>query len=112
VAFQPHRYTRTQALAESFGECFYQAAHVVLLPVYAAGEAPIPGVDAGLIAEAIRRHSPASVTLVRDQAEAVNALYALAQPGDVVITQGAGDVSRLGEALLERLRVPAERSER
>ncbi len=103
MAFQPHRYSRTQNLWREFGECFYQAAQLVLLPVYPAGEQPIEGVDSGLIARAVEAHPPTEVTLVDDADGAVRALAGLVREGDVVITQGAGDIYRIGERLLGEL---------
>ena len=103
MCFQPHRFSRTQALWREFGECFYQAAALVLLPVYPAGEAPIEGVDSGLIARAVEAHPPTQVTLVEDADGALAALGQIVRDGDVVITQGAGDVFRIGERLLAEL---------
>jgi UDP-N-acetylmuramate--alanine ligase len=107
TVFQPHRYTRTQALWSAFGECFYAAQRVILLPVYAAGEEPIPGVDASLIARAVRKHGPTRVTEVGGIDEALSLLVRELRPGDVVLTQGAGDVTRIGEPLLAALRARA-----
>ncbi len=98
VLFQPHRYTRTQALASDFANSFRQADRVYILDIYAAGEKPIAGVSSGLIVDAMQKthraatwlREPLSVDRLRDE---------LLQ-GDVVITLGAGDVWKLGEQLL------------
>lgn len=104
VLFQPHRYTRTQALAESFGPCFRGAAKVYVTDVYPAGEEPIPGVDAGLIVAAVEKAASAPVEYVGSMEEMVNRVRGELEPGDIVITMGAGSIYRAGELLLERLR--------
>lgn len=101
--FQPHRYTRTQHLAEEFGDCFDALDHLVVLPIYAAGEAPIDGVTAELIADAVRRRGQVEVVSVEGKAAAVAHLLGLVQPGDTVVTIGAGDVHEVGEQLLDAL---------
>jgi UDP-N-acetylmuramate--alanine ligase len=74
-----------------------------LTGVYAAGEKPIEGADAGRLAEAIRAHGHRDVTLVEDRNELAEAISTRVQPGDVVITLGAGDITRTGPELLEVL---------
>jgi UDP-N-acetylmuramate--alanine ligase len=100
VLFQPHRFTRTQALAERFAECFNEADVVLVTDIYAAGEAPIPGVTAERIVEAARARGQAQVDYAGDLAHAQARLAEVARPGDLVLTLGAGDVWRAGEALL------------
>jgi UDP-N-acetylmuramate--alanine ligase len=75
-----------------------------LTEVYAAGEKPIEGADARRLAEAIRAHGHRDVTLVEDRKDLAEAIGARARPGDVVITLGAGDITRAGPELLEVLR--------
>jgi UDP-N-acetylmuramate--alanine ligase len=103
VLFQPHRYTRTQALADQFGRCFDEAEAVFVAEIYPAGEAPIPGVSSDLIVAAINRlgHVEAAPAATFD--EAVAAVAARAGAGDVVLTLGAGDIYKAGERLLARL---------
>jgi UDP-N-acetylmuramate--alanine ligase len=103
VAFQPHRYTRTRDFYEQFGRCFLQSDRLFLLPVYAAGEPPIPGVDSELIARSARGAGHKSVEVVSGPAELVDRIVAEARPGDVVLTLGAGDITKLGETLVARL---------
>jgi UDP-N-acetylmuramate--alanine ligase len=103
VAFQPHRYTRTRDLYEQFGRCFLQSDRLFLLPVYAAGEPPIPGVDSELIARSARGAGHKSVDVVSGADELVDRIAAEARPGDVVLTLGAGDITKLGEPILARL---------
>lgn len=95
VAFQPHRYTRTSALFEEFSRAFNHADHVFVVDVYAAGEAPIPGVSSASLAESIRKHGHHSVSYVKDREHLAAQLGQLARPGDVVISLGAGDINKV-----------------
>jgi len=104
VAFQPHRYTRTRDLFDELTRAFNRADVLFLTEVYAAGEKPIEGADARRLAEAIRAHGHRDVTLVEDRKDLAEAIGARARPGDVVITLGAGDITRAGPELLEVLR--------
>jgi UDP-N-acetylmuramate--alanine ligase len=112
VAFQPHRYTRTHHLFDDFTRAFNQADRVVLLDIYAAGEAPIAGVSSERLAAAIRKHGHHAVSYEPDRAKIARILAAEARPGDCVIALGAGDVNRLlkdVESLIaEANRVPKE----
>ena len=102
--FQPHRYTRTFHLRDEFVTAFYQADVLVVLDIYAAGEAPIEGVSAADLAERIRAHGHRHVSyLGGDRATVLDHLCDITRPGDLVLTLGAGDVGQLGPALLERL---------
>ncbi len=103
VAFQPHRYSRTQALFEEFTRAFYQSDVLAVLPIYAAGEAVIKGVSAEDLAEGVRAHGHKEVLYIADISQAVSGLAAIVQEGDILLTLGAGDVWRVGEALLAEL---------
>jgi len=103
VVFQPHRYTRTRDLCEMFGGSFHDADRLILLPVYAAGEPPISGADSESIAGAARGAGHKAVEVVADSDEAIDRLVAEAREGDVILTLGAGDVTRLGDLFLARL---------
>jgi UDP-N-acetylmuramate--alanine ligase len=107
VLFQPHRYSRTQALRREFGSCFGDADAVWVMDVYPAGEMPIPGVSARTIVESAREQGADHVREAVDADAAVAAAAAAARPGDTVLTLGAGDVWKLAEALLLRLGAPA-----
>jgi UDP-N-acetylmuramate--alanine ligase len=101
VIFQPHRYTRTQALLRRFATCFEGVASLVLLPIYPAGEAPIPGVTSEALAKVVAAaHGPRAV-LATSHAEAARLAREALRPGDVLVTIGAGDVYRIGELMKE-----------
>ena len=103
VLFQPHRFTRTLALAEEFGGAFRDADRVWVLDVYPAGEAPIAGVSGRTIQERAHAQGQRQVEHAPDAQAAVEAAAAAAQPGDLILTLGAGDVSRLAGDVLRRL---------
>ena len=109
VVFQPHRYSRTQALLEEFGRAFFLADQVIVTDVYAAGERPLPGISGASVAESLVRHGHPSVVYERLLADIPKRLRAAIAPGDVVLTLGAGDVWKVGDALL---RSPASRRRR
>lgn len=98
--FQPHRYSRTEELADAFADSFAAADVVVITDVYASGEAPRPGVSGRLIADAVTGGHPDSPVLYvpgrRDLAEAVRPLLL---PGDLCLTLGAGDITSLPDEL-------------
>lgn len=103
VVFQPHRYSRTQALFDEFSRSFYQSDILVLLPVYAAGEERIPEIDSIMLSEAIRSHGHKDVSYFDEVSETVAYLSGVAKDGDIVLTLGAGDVWKTGESLLRKL---------
>ena len=104
AVFQPHRYSRTAAFAESFGASFADADVVVLTDVYGAGEAPVPGVSGKLIADAVCDKFPGRpVAYLPHRDELIAYLTRSARPGDLLLTMGAGDVTSVGEELLGRL---------
>ncbi len=104
VLFQPHRYTRTQKLADEFGHAFFDAEVLIVTGVYAASEPPIEGVTGGLIADAAMRFGHRNASYIEDQDALLEHVLDTVRPGDVVVTLGAGDIYKLGERLLERLR--------
>ena len=102
--FQPHRYTRTAALADEFGASFAAADRVVITDVYGAGEDPVPGVTGKLIADAVCERLPGrSVAYIPHRSELVSYLSKSCRSGDALLTLGAGDVNSIGEELLTRL---------
>ena len=100
AVFQPHRYTRTQALEEEFARSFYHADMVIVLPIYAAGEDAIPGVTAEQLAVLIKKYGHRDVTYAPDFAAALRILRSRVQAGDLLLTFGAGDVWKIGEEWL------------
>jgi UDP-N-acetylmuramate--alanine ligase len=100
VAFQPHRYSRTQALLEEFGRAFVLADRVIVTSVYAAGEAPLQGITGASVADALVRHGHGAVTYEPQLGRIANRLKELVLPGDLIITLGAGDIWKVGEAFL------------
>ena len=107
AVFQPHLYSRTQDLADEFARAFYDADVLVLTDVFPAREEPIPGVTGQLIADKARRFGHRDVHYVADKTDLPAQLATLVHPGDLVLTMGAGDVWRFGEAFLRTLS-PAE----
>ncbi len=102
AVFQPHRYTRIRALEEDFSRAFYHADVLLVLPVYAAGEEPIPGVTAEKLVDQIKKFGHRDVRYVPDFAGIREILKNKIQDGDLLLTLGAGDVWKVGEEFLER----------
>jgi UDP-N-acetylmuramate--alanine ligase len=103
-AFQPHRFTRTHLLMDEFATCFNDADVLLVTEVYAAGEEPIALATGERLAQAVRACGHRDVTYVKSRAEVATALRARVQPGDIVITQGAGDINQCGPELLALLK--------
>jgi len=103
VIFQPHRYTRTQLLLDEFAAAFGDADTVAVLDIYAASEAPIEGISGKLLADKIAKARSGDATYVASFATAVESVAASTDPGDLVLTLGAGNVSQLGPLVLEEL---------
>ena len=104
AVFQPHRYSRTRKLYREFGKAFAAADAVLVTEVYGAGEMPQPGVNGKLVVDAIcETSSHPEVYYIPQQDTIPKVLREISEPGDVVLTLGAGDISRAGEELLEIL---------
>jgi len=104
VLFQPHRFSRTKHLLDDFGTAFHQADDLYVLDIYAASEESIEGVTAQALLEKIRSFGHRSAHYVSNMDEGVETIAAAAQPGDLIITLGAGTVSQAAEKILDRLR--------
>jgi UDP-N-acetylmuramate--alanine ligase len=100
VLFQPHRYTRTQHLWDEFCRAFNQADILVLTDIYAASEAPIPGVTSEALANAIREAGHKNIFYVRSMQEGIEHLLHAARAGDAILTVGAGNISRASNELI------------
>ncbi|MDH3284094.1 MAG: Mur ligase family protein, partial [Acidobacteriota bacterium] len=98
--FQPHRYSRTEILIDDFSRSFYQADVLVLTDIYPAGEVPRPGVSSERLAEEITEHGHRDVSAVGPLERAVEQVLGRVEPGDVVLTLGAGSVGRAAHQLL------------
>ncbi|HEV2760166.1 MAG TPA: UDP-N-acetylmuramate--L-alanine ligase [Acidimicrobiales bacterium] len=99
--FQPHRYSRTEALWADFADAFGDADVVVVTEIYSAGEAPRPGVSGRLVADAVRDgHPSARVEWIPERADVVSFLRGELRPGDLCLTLGAGDLTTLPDELL------------
>ena len=109
VAFQPHRYTRTRSLFDEFTRAFNRADVLLVTEVYAAGEKPIEGASGKALADAIRAHGHHAVTYVPDKKRVAQALLDVAEPGDIVIALGAGDINASARELLAMLQKEAAR---
>ena len=94
AVMQPHRFTRLEALMDEFQNAFNDADIVFLTPVYAAGEEPIEGVDSAALAEGLRARGHRMVKAVGGLDELCNELRDLAAEGDMIISMGAGDITR------------------
>jgi UDP-N-acetylmuramate--alanine ligase len=101
TVFQPHRYTRIQALEENFAQAFYDADVVLVLPIYAAGEEPIPGVTAEKLVERIKEFGHRDVSYAADFGRLGEMLKEKLREGDLLLTLGAGDVWKAGEDFLK-----------
>lgn len=105
VMFQPHRYTRTRALFNEFTRAFYESDVLLLLPVYGAGETAIDGADAPALHAGIKKYGHKDVHCADSMDAAVAGAMEMLKSGDILLTLGAGDVWKAGQALLEKLSV-------
>jgi len=103
AVFQPHLYSRTQNFYQDFGQSFFDADILVVTDIYPAREDPIPGVTGELVANAARNFGHRQVDYIPDKEDVVDYLKEIVRPGDLVITLGAGDIWKTGDALIDRL---------
>jgi len=104
VLFQPHRYTRTQALMDDFARSFHQADSVFVTDIYAASEAPLDGVTSQALVEKLQAFGHRGATYAGSVEQGIAAVIAAAAPGDAIVTLGAGSVSQAAGEILARLR--------
>lgn len=104
VVFQPHRFTRTQELMDEFALCFNNADVLYVLDIYAASENPIPGITAEILTENIKKYGHKNVQYIGDIENAAEKVVENIQENDLVITLGAGTVTRLSDEILEKLK--------
>jgi UDP-N-acetylmuramate--alanine ligase len=103
VLFQPHRYTRTFHLMDEFARAFHQADRVLVLDIYAASEKPIEGVTAEALVDRMRQFGHRDAQYAGSNEAGVEMIVEGVEPGDMILTLGAGSVSQLGERILEKL---------
>ena len=103
VAFQPHRYTRTQALLDQFARSFYHSDVLFMTEIYAASEPSIPGITGSLMMQRIAEHGHRDIVFCPTLEEMAERLAAMVKPGDMVVTLGAGSIWQVGEWLLKKL---------
>jgi UDP-N-acetylmuramate--alanine ligase len=104
VIFQPHRYTRTKDLMDEFTSCFSEADILCLTDIYSAGEKPIDGVDSNALLERIKKTGHKDAAYFPDREKLMDNLLVRLKNGDVVFTLGAGDVWKLGEEIVKRIK--------
>ena len=107
VLFQPHRYSRaalfTEVMHDEFGAAFDNADTVTFMDVYSAGEAPVPGVTGKTFLNVVLEHGHPNARYVPRRIDVVPAMIEAAEPGDLVITMGAGDVTAIAPQLVDEL---------
>jgi len=102
--FQPHLYSRTRDFYDEFGRAFFNADVLVVTDVYPAREEPIQGISGELIVNAAREFGHKQVHYVPDKKDVPDFLMKIHQPGDMVITMGAGDIWKFGEEFIKKLK--------
>jgi UDP-N-acetylmuramate--alanine ligase len=102
--FQPHRFTRASLLADDFARCFYQADVLIVTEIYSALEDPIEGISGEILSNAIRDYGHKNVVYIHNKEEIADAVCSMIQPGDLVITLGAGDIWKTGKEIVEKLK--------
>lgn len=103
VAFQPHRFTRTRDCLEEFSEAFEFADAVIVTDIYSARELPIPGINAELVLQGIKKIKPMPTEYVKRDV-LPQFLCSYLKPGDLLVTMGAGDITQVGPLVLESLK--------
>jgi UDP-N-acetylmuramate--alanine ligase len=101
AVFQPHRYSRTRALMEEFTGCFNGADRLIVTDIYPASEPPIPGVTAQLLTEKIQGRGGVKAVEYQPKEAVLAHIMGIRQPGDVIVMLGAGDITRISDALAE-----------
>ena len=100
--FQPHRYSRTNALFQEFLSAFHEADLLLVFDVYPAGEEPIPGASGERLSEAIRDHGHKATFYAGKATEAAADVVPRLRPGDIFLIMGAGDVWKLADVVVSR----------
>jgi UDP-N-acetylmuramate--alanine ligase len=105
LAFQPHRYTRTQHSAAEFAECFGNSDHLYLTEIYAAGEDPIPGIDGQFLASQVEKANsrPTGLSFEKNLDDCAHRIVAELRDGDLILCMGAGSVTKLPDLIVAKL---------
>jgi len=107
VVFQPHRYSRTKELMDDFVVAFNNADVLFILDIYPASEAPIEGITAEVLTENIKKYGHKNAHYIGELETATEKVCTMLQPGDLVITLGAGSITRLSDEILEAIKARA-----
>jgi len=108
AVFQPHRYSRTKLLAEKFGRAFFDADCVIINDIYSANESPIFGISGETIFREIKKTNHRQIKYLPSKDNILNYLSEIIQPGDIIITMGAGDIWTVGQELAKQLKKTKE----
>lgn len=111
MLFQPHRYTRTRDLYDDFANVLTEVDALLMLDVYPAGEAPIPGADSRSLCRTIRNRGKIDPILVSDPAQVATMLAPVLTGNDLILVQGAGNVGKIARYLSEIKLKPQIREE-
>jgi UDP-N-acetylmuramate--alanine ligase len=104
VLFQPHRYTRTEALMDDFAKAFNQADRLFVMDIYAASEKPIEGITSEVLVDRLRQFGHRAAEYCGSIQAGIDALLQDVSTGDLIITLGAGSVTQAGDIILEKLK--------
>jgi len=104
AVFQPHLYSRTRDFAEDFGRSFYNAYMLIVTPIYPAREKPIPEISGQLIVDSAIQFGHRNAIYIEKNEQIVDTLLSIAQPNDIIITIGAGDIYKYGVELLNKIK--------
>lgn len=104
VIFQPHRYSRTKFLLEEFTECFQLADVLILTDIYAASERPLEGISSENLARKIKEKFTKAEVVYLNQAQSIEYILGNVQEGDIILTLGAGDIGKLSDELVQRIK--------
>jgi len=102
--FQPHRYTRTKLLLDEFGKCFDLADYIIITDIYPAGELALEGVSGRSIYDRIKEHTPGKPAYFLPKEEITSHILKIIKPDDLMVTLGAGDITKTCDELVERLK--------
>jgi len=106
--FQPHRFSRTKLLAEKFGKAFFDADYVIIDDIYSANESPISGISGETIFGEIKKTNHRQIKYLPSKDNILSYLSEIIQPGDIIITMGAGDIWTVAQELAKRLKKTKE----